>query len=92
MVMVNVVDTQFQPANITIKPGQTVMWMRSASSPHTVTSGSDPSDPNTGKLFDHELSSDGDSFQFTFNDAGTFPYFCRFHVSMGMKGTVTVAP
>jgi hypothetical protein len=26
----------------------------------------------------------------TFNTVGQFPYFCRFHCSLGMAGTVTV--
>jgi LPXTG-motif cell wall-anchored protein len=32
----------------------------------------------------------GASFSNTFNAAGTFPYVCQFHESLGMTGTVIV--
>jgi plastocyanin len=34
---------------------------------------------SAGSLFDSTLSTVGQTFSFTFRDAGTYPYFCRFH-------------
>lgn len=77
---------KFQPATMTIQAGQTVTWKNTDTIDHTVTSGT-PSAP-TG-LFDMTLHPN-DTFQFTFQQAGAFQYFCRFHASMGMTGTVQV--
>jgi plastocyanin len=32
----------------------------------------------------------GSTYSHTFTQAGSFPYFCRPHCSMGMTGTVVV--
>ncbi|MCA9751004.1 MAG: plastocyanin, partial [Gemmatimonadetes bacterium] len=46
----------FEPADLTIAPGDTVMWVQTAGV-HTVTHGIDDSDPPLGeKLFDAPLS------------------------------------
>ncbi len=34
----------------------------------------------------------GGTFTFTFQTAGTYPYHCMFHESLGMKGVVIVTP
>jgi plastocyanin len=31
-----------------------------------------------------------ESFTYTFNSTGTFPYYCDSHVDLGMIGTITV--
>jgi hypothetical protein len=66
-----------------------VRWVWSAGS-HTVTSGTGGADPNAGSLFDAPLTSASTTFQYVFNTAGTYPYFCRPHESFGMTGTITV--
>ncbi len=43
-----------------------------------------------GSLFDSGTLNAPAPFDHTFPTAGTFGYFCRFHRSMGMTGTVTV--
>jgi plastocyanin len=82
-------DVVFEPVTITV--GSTVRW-ENVQGFHTVTSGasSAPAD-NPGAMFDQVLNA-GDSFEFTFTSAGTFPYFCRPHEHDGMRGTVTVTP
>jgi plastocyanin len=80
--------TSFSPANPTIHVGDTVTWV-DASGSHTTTSGTGPADPNAGDLWDHSMSTGG-RFSRVFDNAGSFPYFCRIHVSMGMHGTITV--
>ncbi len=34
--------------------------------------------------------SSGNTYSFTFTTAGSYPYFCRPHASLGMTGTITV--
>ena len=90
IVVVTISGFTFSP--VTIARGTTVRWVNASRAPHTVTSGasSDPSD-NPGALFDKTLPR-GQSFEFTFADAGEQPYFCRFHEGSGMTGVVTVLP
>lgn len=79
------VDFRFQPESRTVKVGDVVRWTF-AGEPHTVTSGA------PGALdgrFDSGIKNPGDSFQVTFNDAGTFPYFCKIHAEQ-MFGTIVV--
>ena len=78
------VDTKgyaYAPGDVTVAAGDTVTWTNSDSAPHTVTStGSGPLDsPNMQK---------GDTWSFTFTQAGSYPYYCKVHPDM--KGTVTV--
>jgi len=78
----------FTPANITVAPGDTVSWVwQSVGFNHTVTSGSNG---NPDGLFDSGVHKDPFTFSFTFPNEGTFPYFCRPHLDMGMVGSVTV--
>jgi plastocyanin len=77
---------RFFPSDLQATEGQTVTWNNTDTIDHTVTSGANG--VPDGK-FD-QLLHPGDSFQFTFTQAGAYPYFCRFHISMGMVGTVTV--
>ena len=65
---------------MTIKKGQTVVWVNNESPKHTATS-------DAGVFKSGALSRD-DSFTFTFNETGEFPYYCRFH---GDKGDVGMA-
>ena len=79
-------DDFFDPATLTVPTGATVTWQNQASNNHTVTSGS--ANAITG-MFDSPTLSNGQTFQFTFSQAGTFPYFCRIHGQM-MSGTIVV--
>jgi plastocyanin len=90
---VSIVDRSFQPTDLTVKAGDTVTWTvtQAIAEPHSVKSGS-PGDPDAGKLFDStiRLRANGDSFQFTFANPGTYPFYCEVHPTT-MKGTITVA-
>jgi plastocyanin len=84
-------DRSFSPNVINVKIGDTVTWTNNDVIPHTVTSGTGPSDPNEGKEFDSGLSTPlmpGITFFHKFAKAGEFPYFCQLHPAMA--GTVTV--
>jgi plastocyanin len=70
--------------------GQSVLWQWAAGF-HTITSGTGGTDPNAGTLFDQPGDSGHPQFTFTFNAAGTFPFFCRFHELSNMRGVVIVS-
>ena len=77
----------FQPASVTIHPGDTVRWTWSSTG-HSSTSGN-PGAPNG--LWDSGILSQGAAFTHTFNTVGSFPYYCTPHgACCGMRGTVTV--
>src|SRR5829696_8329480 len=73
-------DFYFEPADAAIQPGDTIMWVNEGNTPHTVTS-------DDGQ-FDSEVLNPGESFMFTFPEAGSFTYHCEIHPSM--TGSVTV--
>jgi plastocyanin len=89
---VSIVDKKFEPAEITIAPGDTVTWTvtKAIGEPHSVTAGT-PNQPKTD-LFDSGvagLKDEGATFSFTFDEAGTYEYFCSIH-SGEMTGKVIV--
>jgi plastocyanin len=71
----------FNPEEITVAVGDTVTWTNNDSADHDVT-GDDFSSGEPGGL------AGGDTFEHTFEEAGTFDYVCTVHP--GMEGTVTV--
>jgi plastocyanin len=74
----------YNPNPIEIKVGDTMTWINSDSSPHTVTSSS-----NDGSItFDSDVLRRGETFSFTFDKEGQYPYLCTLHPSM--VGTVVV--
>jgi plastocyanin len=86
---IQTVGTSFEPANLTVAAGTTVTWTDTDGVAHTVTSGTGSSAADAGQLFDMSLTGHG-SVTHTFDTPGTYPYFCRPHEPMGMRGTVTV--
>ena len=81
---ITIQNYSFIPASITVSPGTTVTWTNLDNDFHTITSVL-PS-PVT---FNSPLLSQGDTFQFTFNQTGTYTYICNIH--RFMRGTVVVA-
>jgi plastocyanin len=83
-VTVRMEDNYFDQANITVEPGTTVTWVHNGQNPHTTTS--------YDGLWDSGLipGGSGGTFSFTFNEPGTYGYYCIPHEAMGMVGTVTV--
>jgi plastocyanin len=86
---------KWEPADVTIKPGESVTFKVAGGPPHPVVSG-DGSNPSGDNKFDakacgiDKMSTVGASCTVKFPKAGTFPYFCQTHVSLGMKGTIQV--
>jgi plastocyanin len=83
---VTVVDSAYQPREVEVSPGTTVVWQQEGELPHTVTA-------DDGS-FDSGTMGQGDTFSRTFPQAGTFPYYCEFHGApggQGMAGVVIVS-
>ena len=74
-VRVDIASMQFQPATIRVKTGETVTWFNQEAMPHTITS------PNSGLLASDQLNRGG-SYEHTFQDPGTYTYYCSLHPSM----------
>jgi plastocyanin len=70
----------FNPATLTVKAGTTVTWTNLDSTNHPVAS-------DTG-VFNSGTLNNGQSYSFTFNQTGSYPYHCTVHPSM--TGTVIV--
>jgi plastocyanin len=96
-------DQKFTPEEITLQAGDTVTWRNDSGVAHTVTAYSEsvPSDLyfSSGEAADEEearnnvadeLMQPEDVFRFTFDEPGTYEYFCIPHESAGMTGTVIV--
>jgi plastocyanin len=83
-VQVDARNLAFSPAGASVQVGQSVTWTNRDTVDHTVTSGA-PRSPD-GR-FD-QLLHPGESFTFAFTQAGTYSYFCRIHVNMGMSGSI----
>ena len=67
---------------LVVPVGATVTWSNVDTVPHTVTA-----DDNS---FDSNTLNTGQTFSHTFNNAGTFTYFCKIHGKPSMSGTVRV--
>ena len=63
----------FEPAQLTVKAGQTVTWTNRDDIPHTVVC--------AGKFRSKTMDTDG-TFSFTFTSAGEYKYFCSLHPHM----------
>ena len=71
----------FEPARLSVTLGSTVTWTNDSDAPHTV-------DADDGTSFESEQFNEGETFEHTFDAAGTFAYHCDIHDYM--KGTITV--
>ena len=101
---ITVKNFAFTPASLEIAKGTTVTWTNEDTFPHTVTTGiAPPTFPPlpsgaSPTPFPSLASGDGrvnsgpieptKTFSFTFNEAGTFNYFCGVHPAM--LATITV--
>ena len=94
----------FNPTPLEVAKGTTVTWTNEDNVPHTVTTGVAPPTfpplPSGASPTPFPSLSSGDgrvnsgrieasrTFSFTFNDAGTYNYFCAVHPAM--RATITV--
>lgn len=77
-------DFAFTPTTITVKKGAKVTWTNKDTVQHNVIS----DDNSQSKGLSSELLAQGESYSFTFTEAGTYSYHCGPHPSM--TGTVVV--
>ncbi len=75
----------FELEDLTIAAGTTITWVNEDSAPHTTTAGA-PS-ALSGE-WDSKTMSLASQFSFTFQETGSFPYFCVIHPFM--TATITV--
>ena len=76
----------YLPYTISVATGATVMWSNDDSAVHTVSSGTPSA---LTDIFDSGLFMTGNSFEFTFDESGTYDYFCMVHP--WMIGVVSVS-
>ena len=94
-VMVGEDGLTFTPARLTIHVGDTVRWVWAAPG-HNVVSGTDGNadnqfcSPDDTGCANPPLSNAGATYDHAFARAGSFPYYCSVHFSLGMTGTITV--
>lgn len=84
-------DTKFEPATLTVANGTKVTWTNRDTSVHTI-----DSDDMGGPLKSGNVAGGG-TYSYTFTKAGTYKYHCTPHASKGadgnyagMVGTITV--
>jgi halocyanin-like protein len=78
----NAPNYAFDPAGIRIDPGTTVVW-EWVSDGHTVTHAN-------GEAFGTEVANEDATFEYTFEEAGTYTYQCQPHTALGQRGTIVV--
>jgi plastocyanin len=76
----------FQPNPAQVSVGSTVTWTNEDAQPHTVNSGENATPDGT---FDSGILAPAATYDFTFTEAGEYPYFCLLHPNM--VGTVSVS-
>lgn len=72
-------NSNFNPSEISIEKGTTIIWTNYDSQGHTVT---------VEGLFDSKTITKEKSFTYTFNDIGEYEYYCKIHSQM--IGTIVV--
>ncbi len=99
---------RFEPANLSIRVGDTVRWINGTGFPHNVAFYADriprgsetvldammPAEGKLGPMNGRIVSELGDTFQMDFVNApsGTYNYFCVVQEEMGMVATLTIEP
>lgn len=83
----------YYPEDIAVPAGTTIAWFNDDPGQlHTVTSGTpddEEEEANSGRVFNSGGIPYGSFFQYTFDEEGTFDYYCAFHP--WITGTVTVS-
>lgn len=74
VVAIDIDNFRFGVVAVEVAVGTTVTWTNRDDVPHTVAS--------VTKVFKSPPLDTGDTFSFTFKDAGTFDYYCSMHPRM----------
>ena len=81
-------DKAFSPNPAEVKAGESVTWTNDDSQIHTATSGAVGAE-DSGKVFDSGILSPKATFDFKFDQAGEFAYYCTLHPQMVGKVVVS---
>jgi len=76
----DIIDLDYDPRDLTVELGTTIVWTNIGELPHTVT--------DINGAFDSGLMLKDDVYERRFDELGTFDYFCTLHPNM--VGSVTV--
>lgn len=74
---------KFSPAVAKVPLDATVVWVHEGGAPHDVQGDGFSSGPAAGMR-------EGDEYEHTFAEAGSYEYHCQVHEGSGMKGTIVV--
>jgi len=66
--------TRFQPETLTVKAGDTIVWVNKDLFPHSATA--------SNSTFNSQAIAAGASWRYTAKRKGEFPYTCIFHPTM----------
>jgi len=85
---------QFKPATLEVAAGAEVAWTQTDAGFHTVTSGTVEQGtggvtPRPDGRFDSSRLATDQTFSFTFDEPGAYPYYCSIHPAT-MRGEVRV--
>ena len=74
----------YDPAALTVKKGDKITVINKDTLPHTVTSGTGPTDPNSAKQFDTSILEAGATadIETTNINPGEYPFYCAVHPYM----------
>jgi len=106
MILEGTANYKFDPADITVKPGDRIVFHNVSGFPHNVSFWPDsipagaqqvlePQLPNPiGPLQSELLTEAGRTVTISFAGApaGEYKFYCTPHLAMGMKGKITVSP
>ena len=83
--VVSIGNYWFSPTNITINPGDTIVWSNAVLTAHDTTSSSG--------LWASAQLAQGKTYSYTFTNSGNYPYICAVHIVAHPEqtGTVSVA-
>ena len=84
----------YKPDSLTVEVGETVTWEQTDAGAHTVTSGTVEQGAagvtqRPDEKFDSGNLSTDESFERTFEEPGTYPYYCSLHPAT-MRGEIRV--
>lgn len=92
---VSATEYKWEPADVTVNPGDTVRFQQTTAMPHNVEFRGVPAASKLGDLkMGPFMSQPGETYDVVIDtrfSAGKHDYVCTPHEAMGMKGTITVA-
>jgi plastocyanin len=85
----------YDPDNAQVPVGNSIVWDNQDTLPHTSTSGTGPTDPNSAQLFDTSIINGGERSTAVelqgVNEGETIPYYCIVHPYMTSQLTIVAA-